>query len=54
MRVTERVARTLEGRPRLRIAPHERGIVERWLAHAKPQVYRAAPELLTETLEAIA
>lgn len=54
MRVTERFARALEGRPRLRIAPHERAIVERWVVGARPQVDRAAPELLAQTLAAIA
>lgn len=50
-RVTERLARTLEPRPRLRLAAHEHPVVERWVARARPAVQRVAPRLLAETCE---
>jgi hypothetical protein len=49
-RVTERVARVLAPRPRLRLAEHEHGSVERWLAEVGPRVDQAAPRMLEQTL----
>ena len=52
-RVTERLARAIDARPRLRLQPHERAPVERWIFGARTRVDRAAPQLLAETLAEI-
>jgi hypothetical protein len=49
-RVTERLARAIDARPRLRLEPHERAPVERWISSVRTRVDRAAPQLLAETL----
>lgn len=51
--VTERVARVLEPRRRLRLAPQETDIVERWIGETRPRVARQAPDLLAETLAGV-
>ncbi len=52
--IAHRLARTLEGRPRLEPSPTELSAITRWLDRHHPQVIRAAGSLLTELRHGLA
>jgi len=53
-RIAQRLARALEGRPRLEPNPTELAAITRWLDQQRPRVVRAAESLLTELRHGLA